>query len=44
MSKSEAPREHAEEDMRGTVFVIIVIAAIIIIVWLGVYVLYMSRL
>lgn len=40
---SSPPNEHDAVDMRGTIIVVIGIAVIILIVWLSVFLIFLSR-
>jgi hypothetical protein len=36
--------EHGDEDLRGTFAVVLIIGAIMVVVWLAVFLLFLSRL
>jgi hypothetical protein len=40
---SSPPNEHEAVDMRGTIVIVAVIAAIIVIVWFSVFLIFLSR-
>ena len=43
MSQSQAPAGHEDENLRGTFVFVLLVAAIIVIIWVAVFLLFLSR-
>jgi hypothetical protein len=44
MAEPQPQTEHGDEDLRGTFAIVLIIGAIILVVWLSVFLLFLSRL
>ncbi len=44
MSEPQLQSEHSDEELRGTFAIVLIIAAIMVVVWLSVFLLFLSRL
>ena len=43
MGQAQAPAGHEDEDLRGTFVFVLLVAAIIVIIWVAIFLLFLSR-